>query len=86
MTPSLMHDIGVVITFAFLACIGATAYLLMTAPDRIVRITERKGIYIPFLELMKTRGGRVQVRLFGFVFLVVSLYMFVFVVASLARR
>jgi len=69
-----MHKvIGVPLAAAFFGCTGMAGYVLLTNPERLTAWTDRKGIYIPFLQLTKTRMGKIQVRAFGFVFLAVSI-------------
>jgi hypothetical protein len=65
--------IGIPLAAAFLVCTGLAGYILLTNPERMTEWTDRKGIYIPFLQLTKTRAGKIQVRAFGFVFLGVSI-------------
>jgi len=67
--------IGLPIAAAFFGSTGLAGYLLLTNPEGVTEWADRKGIFIPFLQLTKTRMGKIQVRVLGFVFLAASVLM-----------
>lgn len=57
----------------FLIAIAAVSICLLARPEALARSAERLHIYVPFLELAKTRTGILQMRVLGFVLLLVTL-------------
>jgi hypothetical protein len=61
--------------FLFLLCFGGAGWLLFSYPVRLAQWAESKGIYIPFLELTRSKAGRFQVRAIGLIFFLVSIFL-----------
>jgi hypothetical protein len=57
---------------AFLARSGTIGYSLLKDPRRLADRAERLGWWIPPLDYSRTRLGRIQLRLLGALFLLVS--------------
>ena len=80
----MKHPIAALFAILFLLSIAVVAYLLLTKPLAVAEFATRKGFVVVFLELTRAKWGRIQVRLFGLVFLVVSIFAMAYLVLQLA--
>jgi hypothetical protein len=69
-----------------LLCFSAMFYLLLTNPRAIAQKVEKLGWYIPYLELTKTKYGKLRVRVGGLIGLVVSIYMLISILALWLKK
>jgi hypothetical protein len=69
----MKNVISGVLIFLFLLYCAVVGYLLLTKPRAVAEYMTNKGIEIMFLDLARTKWGRVQVRFVGLVLLITVL-------------